>query len=147
MLCPRAMQCSLMFRYVSHTSYMRIMFLMGLIIFCVQRIVAQSSFPKLFAMRHHMKPAQQAELARREAKAARQEQQEDITDVSETQLEDIGPMFLSAQQEELEREAKAARREQQEDMADLSESQPQDIGPMFLRSYVLKMFCAWIGMG
>ena len=120
---------------------------MGLIIFCVQRIVAQSSFPKLFAMRHHLKPDQQRELARREAKAARQEQQEDITDVSETQLEDIGPMFLSAQQEELGREAKAARREQQEDMADLSESQPQDIGPMFLRSYVLKMFCAWIGMG
>ena len=82
---------------------------MGLIIFCVQRIVAQSSFPELFAMLHHMKPAQRFELERREAKAA--------------------------------------RREQQEDMADLSESQPQDIGPMFLRSYVLKMFCAWIGMG
>ena len=85
------------------------MFLMGLITFCVLRIVAQSSFPELFAMRHHMKPAQQEELARREAKSARREQQEDIADLSESQLEDIGPMFLA--------------------------------------SYVLKMFCAWIGMG
>ena len=65
---------------------------MGLITFCVQRIVAQSSFPELFAMLHHMKPAQQEELERREAKAARREQQEDIADLSESQLEDIGPI-------------------------------------------------------
>ena len=82
---------------------------MGLITFCVLRIVAQSSFPELFAMRHLMKPDQQEELERREAKAARREQQEDIGDCSESQLEDIGPMFLTP--------------------------------------YVLKMFCAWIGMG
>ena len=79
---------------------------MGLIIFCALRIVAQSSFPELFAM-PCTNPNQRAELERRET------------------------------------------REQQEDMsvADLPGSPLEDLGPLFLKSYVLKMFCAWIGMG
>ena len=53
-------------------------------------------FPELLAMYHHMKPDQRAELERREASEATREQQENmsVVDLSESQLEDIGPMFL-----------------------------------------------------
>ena len=92
MLCPRAMQCNLMFRYVSHVSYEDYVPLMGLIAFCVLHIVAQSYFPELFAM-HRMNPNQRAELELRETR----EPQEDmfVADLPGSPvLEDIGPMFL-----------------------------------------------------
>jgi hypothetical protein len=86
------MQCNLMCRYVAHASYYDHVPLMGLVTFCVLRIVAQSSFPELFAM-PCTNPNQRAELERRETR----EQQEDmiIADLPGSPVpEDLGPMFL-----------------------------------------------------